>query len=292
MQPELSTDLNLAPNQQLTPHQKLLDWVFGCIVFNQNKKDFLDRAVYLTESEDGETLYDAVDKVSQMITKREWDVLNERLGLDGSKSKTFEEVARLLGVTRERIRQIEAKGLRKLRHPFRNVILRPFFREPDAEDIEALEGRLHLHELIKGDLGESLAKSLVQRTTRYYLPQAIRAAEEGFPKELNRAIAYSCQVVHTFTPCGLCGEPVPPGLDWCLSHLSMYKRNQMVLICDGCGTKFPRDLAHMTGFLSRVGRTQHKVYHDKACFYEHCSELFQKIRRKPGGRKPKPPSTD
>jgi DNA-directed RNA polymerase sigma subunit (sigma70/sigma32) len=54
------------------------------------------------------------------LSVRERDVLRLRFGLDDGRQRTLEEVAQLFGVTRERIRQIEAKALRKLRHPNRN----------------------------------------------------------------------------------------------------------------------------------------------------------------------------
>ena len=52
-----------------------------------------------------------------------------RFGLDDGSSKTLEEVGQMFGVTRERIRQIEAKALRKLRHPSRSRKLKDFLNE-------------------------------------------------------------------------------------------------------------------------------------------------------------------
>lgn len=67
----------------------------------------------------GESIRDAREQVLGMdnLTPREQRVLQLRFGLDGGRSHTLEEVGREFGVTRERIRQIEAKALRKLRHP-------------------------------------------------------------------------------------------------------------------------------------------------------------------------------
>ena len=63
------------------------------------------------------------------LTEREQKVLRLRFGLDDGKSRTLEEVGKEFKVTRERIRQIEAKALRKLRHPSRSRRLRDFLEE-------------------------------------------------------------------------------------------------------------------------------------------------------------------
>ena len=56
----------------------------------------------------------------------EANVLKLRFGLEGHRSQTLEEVRKIFGVTRERIRQIEAKALRKMRHPTRSQRLKGF----------------------------------------------------------------------------------------------------------------------------------------------------------------------
>ena len=60
------------------------------------------------------------------LTQREQDVLRLRFGLDDGRSRTLEEVGKEFSVTRERIRQIEAKALRKLRHPSRSRRLKDY----------------------------------------------------------------------------------------------------------------------------------------------------------------------
>ena len=67
-----------------------------------------------------ETLRDEFNRVLGTLTPREEKVIRLRYGLDDGKPKTLEEVGRAFNVTRERIRQIESKALRKLRHPSRN----------------------------------------------------------------------------------------------------------------------------------------------------------------------------
>jgi len=61
-----------------------------------------------------------------MLTPREERVIKMRFGLEDGTEHTLEEVGQKFGVTRERIRQIEAKALRKLRHPSRSRQLRGF----------------------------------------------------------------------------------------------------------------------------------------------------------------------
>ena len=71
-------------------------------------------------------LKEQVDEVLNTLTDRESRVLQLRFGLEDGRSRTLEEVGREFGVTRERIRQIEAKALRKLRHPTRSRKLKDY----------------------------------------------------------------------------------------------------------------------------------------------------------------------
>lgn len=71
-------------------------------------------------------LADAVGEVLGELSDREQEIVRLRFGLDGGQAKTLEEVGKAFGVTRERIRQIEAKTLAKLRHPQRSQRLREF----------------------------------------------------------------------------------------------------------------------------------------------------------------------
>ena len=71
-------------------------------------------------------LREQLDEVLETLTLREKRVLELRFGLEDGRSRTLEEVGQHFGVTRERIRQIEAKALRKLRHPSRSKKLKDF----------------------------------------------------------------------------------------------------------------------------------------------------------------------
>jgi RNA polymerase primary sigma factor len=71
-------------------------------------------------------LREQIEEVLGTLTPREEEVLRLRFGLDDGRPRTLEEVGRLFGVTRERVRQIEAKALRKLRHPTRSKRLKDF----------------------------------------------------------------------------------------------------------------------------------------------------------------------
>ena len=74
-------------------------------------------------------LKDEIAEVLETLTEREEKVIRLRFGLEDGKSRTLEEVGQLFGVTRERIRQIEAKALRKLRHPSRSRKLKDYMGE-------------------------------------------------------------------------------------------------------------------------------------------------------------------
>jgi RNA polymerase primary sigma factor len=79
----------------------------------------MDAAVY-------RSLTDATRDVLDSLTPREAKVLRMRFGIEMNTDHTLEEVGKQFDVTRERIRQIEAKALRKLRHPSRSDKLRSF----------------------------------------------------------------------------------------------------------------------------------------------------------------------
>jgi RNA polymerase primary sigma factor len=93
--------------------------------------DFLDDPSVMTpgDSVDQHLLRERIDEVLRSLTTREREVIEMRFGLRDGHPKTLDEVARTYGITRERIRQIEARSLVKLRHPARSQRLQGFTNE-------------------------------------------------------------------------------------------------------------------------------------------------------------------
>ncbi|MGX5377653.1 RNA polymerase sigma factor RpoD [Ligilactobacillus sp. LYQ135] len=102
-----------------TPIGEEDDSHLGDFIEDQDATSPADHAAY-------ELLKEQLDSVLDTLTDREENVLRLRFGLDDGRTRTLEEVGRVFGVTRERIRQIEAKALRKLRHPSRSKQLKDF----------------------------------------------------------------------------------------------------------------------------------------------------------------------
>jgi len=95
---------------------------------NSHLGDFIEdkNAVLPIDAAVQSSLRETTTRVLAALTPREEHVLRMRFGIAVNADHTLEEVGRKFSVTRERIRQIEAKALRKLRHPSRSRILRSF----------------------------------------------------------------------------------------------------------------------------------------------------------------------
>ena len=104
-----------------TPIGEEDDSHLGDFIEDQDATSPADHAAY-------ELLKEQLNDVLDTLTDREENVLRLRFGLDDGRTRTLEEVGKVFGVTRERIRQIEAKALRKLRHPSRSKQLKDFMR--------------------------------------------------------------------------------------------------------------------------------------------------------------------
>jgi RNA polymerase primary sigma factor len=98
---------------------------------NSSLGDFIEDETILgpAEAASGELLREQVHSALDQLSRREREVLEMRFGLKDGQAHTLEEVGQAFGVTRERIRQIEAKALRKLRHPIRSRKLRDYLSE-------------------------------------------------------------------------------------------------------------------------------------------------------------------
>ena len=102
-----------------TPIGEEDDSHLGDFIEDQDATSPADHAAY-------EMMKKQLENVLDTLTDREENVLRLRFGLDDGRTRTLEEVGKVFGVTRELIRQIEAKALRKLRHPSRSKQLKDF----------------------------------------------------------------------------------------------------------------------------------------------------------------------
>ncbi len=129
---EIGKEMNLSPEKVReilkiaqepvsleTPIGEEDDSHLGDFIEDQDALAPADAAAY-------ELLKEQLEDVLDTLTDREENVLRLRFGLDDGRTRTLEEVGKVFGVTRERIRQIEAKALRKLRHPSRSKRLKDF----------------------------------------------------------------------------------------------------------------------------------------------------------------------
>ncbi len=120
--------------ERIVEHDTLLDeWDDLAVKYMQ-----CQCMVYKTMMEDSVLLKDVLQDILYTLTERERKVIELRYGLRDDRQRTREEVGQSFGVTRERIKQIERKALRKLRHPSRAKRLAPFMALTKNGDINYL----------------------------------------------------------------------------------------------------------------------------------------------------------
>ena len=111
--------ISMEPVSLETPIGEEQDAILGDFIEDKHSISPADAAF-------AQLLKEQISNVLAKLTDRENKVIRLRFGLDDGRTRTLEEVGREFGVTRERIRQIEAKAIRKLRHPSRSKSLRDF----------------------------------------------------------------------------------------------------------------------------------------------------------------------
>lgn len=271
--------MSWGPAWNLPRPYTLIEAVFGDrnpMEMNNGCAGYAEEPPYYAYDEEGHTVWWAIRKALGQksergygLTPREIKIVIERFGLSSGKGKTLEQVGAKFGVNRERIRQIEAKALRKLRHPMRGRHLRPFMRPYSNSVAQAAMARAELAGILKESMPRWMAMGLAIRMRRRHLAKALRAAQGSEMVEVGRAIAASC--FYEVGKCPLDGEPTLPGFERCLIHLDTAKK--VIHRCDGCGTIFARSWSQMQAYIRLHGRSQHKVFCTLPCFYEHGGRL-------------------
>lgn len=112
------------PEPKPNPEEELLRTIFGKPTSEAKPKTPEERAKLQ------EKIKEALERVFDSLTYREREIIKLRYGLGDGYTYTLEEVARTFVVTRERVRQIEAKAVRKLQHPSRARMLEGFLETP------------------------------------------------------------------------------------------------------------------------------------------------------------------
>jgi DNA-binding CsgD family transcriptional regulator len=215
------------------------------------------------------TLISTVDEVLHTLTPREEMVLHLRFGLKDKQFKSLRETGKQLGITPERVRQIELKGLRKLRHPSRQRYLKLF--KPSSYAIRVGLAKCELYDKLSQLYFPNLALKVTDRIHPNELHEALKSTEQ--------AIKFSCG--SDISWCLYCNKPLPPGWNFCNKHC-VRQWNKLTFICDTCGRSFIRPLRL---FINKSNpshelRSKQKVFCSQECVYKRGPGMFSYVRVK------------
>lgn len=190
------TPRSVAALQQIGPEPACIDDILiDDVIAIEARSAFMspDPLEIAYQSEQGTT----IDKVLDTLTPREQQIIRLRFGLGISDSFTLEEIGIRYEVTRERIRQIEAKALRKLRHPSRiNVLSYVAFGGPFHQEREVEESGL------EPDCGDQPSTSIETKTnTTDSVVAPLSPASRSKISSINRLLAQASDLGITFLDC-------------------------------------------------------------------------------------------
>lgn len=114
---------------------------------NIEESSFCDPIILIERN----TFVEQLNSVLDTLSEREAGVISRRFGVNCDRPMTLDEIGKIYGVTRERIRQIESKCMTKLRHPSRSQVLKDYLDGLDVEPIQFIENRAHKNFIVYGE---------------------------------------------------------------------------------------------------------------------------------------------
>ncbi len=185
------------------------------------------------------------------LSAREATILQYRYGLQGEELHTLKDASQHFRITPERIRQIETKGLRKLRHPSRSRKLKGLLYWPTSTDERVVFARQELHKRLKLIYGRELSKTIAVSIHRRHLRSAFVAImttsdKLEIRKKIGKLMADSCTVYEAEYGCLFCGLPIGTQQlrerQFC-SQRCKWAYGKIEVICDWCGKLFKRSVS-------------------------------------------------